>query len=215
MHLILVDTDPAFCAACSLHFGKLHGVEVVNGKFVDLTVFDCMVSPGNSFGLMEGSINNAILQFFGDSLKEKIRQRIWEEFLGEQPVGTSLLVETGNSEHPYIAHTPTMRVPMPVTQTDYAYLAMWAMLQAVRRHNITGTKPIEVIACPGLCIESDRMPTDEAVRQMALAYNHFLHPPFDFDWHIAFQRQEAIGRGGDVGISPEKDKASLPKRRIR
>lgn len=27
---------------------------------------------------------------------------------GEQPVGTSFIIETGNAKHPFLAHTPTM-----------------------------------------------------------------------------------------------------------
>lgn len=34
----------------------------------------------------------------------------------------------GDEDHPYLAHTPTMRVPKPITGTDNVYNAMRTML---------------------------------------------------------------------------------------
>jgi O-acetyl-ADP-ribose deacetylase (regulator of RNase III) len=203
LRLILVDSDPAVCAAFSAHFGGLPGVEVVNGSFSDLMSFDCLVSPSNSFGFMSGDIESAIIRFFGDALQEKVLTILTEEYLGEQPVGTSRIIETGHPKHPYIAHTPTMRIPMPVALTDNAYIAMWATLLAVRAHNLSDKEPkIQRVACPGFCTSAGRMPTDEAARQMALAYRFFLYPPRRADWNAAFDRQDLIGRGGDFPLLP-------------
>jgi hypothetical protein len=95
---------------------------------------------------------------------------------------------------------------MPVARTDHAYVAMWAMLNAVRLHNLAAAKdtdvtPIEIVACPGLCTAIGRMPAGEAARQMALAYRNFLNPPATFGWQTAFRRQDSLGRGGDIAIS--------------
>ena len=67
-----------------------------------------MVSAANSFGLMDGGVDLAITRFFGEPLMQRIQTRILEEYLGEQPVGTSLIVETGHPAHPFVAHTPTL-----------------------------------------------------------------------------------------------------------
>jgi O-acetyl-ADP-ribose deacetylase (regulator of RNase III) len=82
-----------------------------------------MVSAANSFGLMDGGVDAAIAQFFGYALQERGQQRFLDEFLGEQLVVTSLIVETGHPKHPFIAHTPTMRVPMHIAHTDHVYVA--------------------------------------------------------------------------------------------
>ncbi len=129
--LILVDPNPPICAAWRAQFEGLPAVEVVEGRFEELPQFDCMVSAGNSFGLMDGGVDAAITRFFGEQLMRRVQERILEEYLGEQPVGTSLIVETGNSKHPYLARTPTLRVPMAIARTDNVYYAMWAMLLAV------------------------------------------------------------------------------------
>jgi len=52
---------------------------------------------------------------------KRVQERILQDYLGEQPVGTSIIVETGHHKHPFIAHTPTMRVPMPIATTDNVY----------------------------------------------------------------------------------------------
>ena len=198
--LILVDPNEQLCQAFEEHFEGLPEVDVVNDYFENLPEFDCMVSAANSFGLMDGGVDLAIIRFFGQSLMQRVQQRILQDYLGEQSVGTSLIVETGHADHPYIAHTPTMRVPMIIERTDNVYQAMWAMLLAVHHYNLTNDKKIETIACPGLGTATGRVPSDEAARQMALAYLNFLNPPGAISWRYADERQEKIGRGGDLGF---------------
>jgi O-acetyl-ADP-ribose deacetylase (regulator of RNase III) len=199
LKLILVDPKPELSLAWRKHFGGLPNVEIVTGYFEDLPEFDCMVSAANSFGLMHGGVDAAIVHFFGSGLMDRVQRRILDEFLGEQPVGTSIIVETGQSRHPFIAHTPTMRVPMEISRTDNVYLAMWAMLLAVRRHNQSSERRINLVACPGLGTTTGRVPYPEAARQMALAYTNFLYPPGFIDWRLADSRQLSIRYGGDSG----------------
>ena len=200
LKLILVDPKSTLCTAFQERFNGLPSVEVVNGYFEHLPEFDCMVSAANSFGLMDGGVDYAIVRFFGQSLQEKVQKHILENYLGEQPVGTSFIIETDHPRHPFVAHTPTMRVPMPIARTDNVYLAMWAMLLAVRRHNQCIERRIKIIACPGLGTATGQVPFREAARQMALAYRHFLNPPKYIDWRLADKRQKQIRYGGDLGF---------------
>ena len=62
-----------------------------------------------------------------------------------------------------------------------------------------GTRPSQ-IACPGLGTATGDMPFDEAARQMALAYRHFLAPPQSISWHYAQERQLAVRYGGNIGL---------------
>ena len=150
MKLILVAPNSQLFAAFQQHFSYLPNIEIVNDYFEWLPEFDCLVSPANSFGMMDGGMDAAIIRFFGHSLMTKVQQYILKEFFGEQPVGTSFIVETGHPKHPFLAHTPTMRVPMSIAGTDIPYVAMWAMLLAVRRYNQSSDRKIGSIACPGL-----------------------------------------------------------------
>lgn len=200
LKLILVDPKPDLCAAWKTHFEGLSNVEIVNGRFEKLPEFDCMVSAANSFGLMDGGVDLAIIRFFGRPLEQRVQAYIIENYLGEQPIGTSFIIETGHEKHPFIAHTPTMRIPMTIALTDNVYVAMWAMLLAVHHHNLSNARKIETIACPGLGTATGQVPSEEAARQMALAYRNFLNPPGAISWRYADGRQEKIGRGGDLGI---------------
>jgi len=206
--LVLVDPNPSLCWEWRQQFAELSDVEVVDGPFEQLETFDCLVSPANSFGLMDGGVDGAIIRYFGDALMHRVQQMIVDEFLGEQPIGTSVIVETGHPKHPFLAHTPTMRIPMAISRTDYVYTAMWAMLLAVRKHNRTAIQRIETIACPGLGTGTGRVPFPEAARQMALAYRHFLAPPDHIHWSFASERQNAIRLGGDLGLMIAKKNVS-------
>jgi O-acetyl-ADP-ribose deacetylase (regulator of RNase III) len=104
-----------------------------------------MVSAANSFGLMDGGIDGAITRYFGPQLMVRVQERIRRDYWGEQPVGTSFIIEAWNpkassdpsliSGYRWLAHTPTMRVPADIFHTDNVYLAMKAMLKAVADYN--------------------------------------------------------------------------------
>ena len=205
--LILVDPKPDLGEAFRRRFEGLPRVEVVTGRFEDLPRFECIVSAANSFGLMDGGVDAAIIRFFGPGLMDRVQRHILEHYRGEQPVGTSFVVATDHPEHPYLAHTPTMRVPMTIGRTDNVYLAMHALLLAVHRHNESGAPRIQTVACPGLGTATGRVPPGEAAFQMALAYRNFLDPPRALDWNVARKRQDEIHYGGDLGFElPRPDR---------
>lgn len=205
MKLILIDPNEPLCEAWRVKFAGLPEVEIVRGYFESLPEYDCMVSPANSFGLMDGGVDAAITRFFGNRLMHDVQQRILDDYLGEQPVGTSIIVATPDPKHPFLAHTPTMRVPMAITHTDNVYKAMWAMLLSVRQHNATAERKIASIACPGLGTGYGEVPFQEAARQMAHAYRNYLNPPIFLTWGFASERQVQVRFGGDDGfhIPPE------------
>ncbi|WP_052055348.1 macro domain-containing protein [Myxosarcina sp. GI1] len=66
-----------------------------------------MVSAGNSFGLMDDGVDLAIIRYFGIDLMDKVQEYIIREFRGEQPVGTSFIIETGHPQHQTISHYQT------------------------------------------------------------------------------------------------------------
>src|SRR5438105_3721460 len=102
LKLILVDPKLGLCDAFTASFEGLPNVEIVHGYFQQLPNFDCMVSAANSFGLMDGGVDAAIIDFFGSQLMFRVQERILSEYLGEQPVGTSMIVDTDHATHPFI-----------------------------------------------------------------------------------------------------------------
>jgi O-acetyl-ADP-ribose deacetylase (regulator of RNase III) len=190
--LVLVDPNSSVTTAFKQRFDYLPNVEVVNGSFEQLNSYDCLVSPANSFGMMDGGVDAAITKFFGISLMERVQQKILDDYRGEQLIGTSFIIETGHPQYPFLAHTPTMRVPMQIVGTDIPYVAMWAMLLAVEQHNRHAERQILTIACPGLGTGIGRISPDESARQMALAYDHFIYPPKFLNCFVAASRQLQI-----------------------
>ena len=191
--LKLVDINKTVTDAWSEQFFSMPCVEVFCGRFEDVEEFDCIVSPANSFGLMDGGFDLALSNYFGSELADRVREVIIRSFFGEQPIGTCILVPTGNMHHPYLAHAPTMRVPKDVRGTENCYHAMAAILRevALLNHRVNEA-PICTVLCPGLGTATGRMSGPEAARQMALAYKHFLSPPACLNWDFAAARDMAV-----------------------
>ncbi len=121
-----------------------------------------------------------------------VQQRIMDDYYGEQPVGTAFILATGDEAIPFIAHAPTMRVPGSIDGTDKVYSATWAALLAIAAHNRSDPRKIEAAAFPAMGTGFGGVSFDEAARQMAAAYRHFLEPPHRLDWDLVAARQLAI-----------------------
>ena len=208
MQLILVDRGKDFSEALRSQFRLHPEVQIVCGRFEDLPSFDCVVTAGNSFGLMDAGMDLAVVRYFGRSVMELIQNRILEDYLGEQPVGTCILVPTGHPAHPFVAHAPTMRVPMNIQGTDHIYLAMWAVLTAIHRHNRSGAQKIDCLACPGLSTGTGGVDSLEAALQMFLAYEHFQQPPQHLNPSVAQKRHERVYYGGRWGFTKPRTPVS-------
>ncbi|ECG1242558.1 shikimate transporter [Salmonella enterica subsp. enterica] len=111
-------------------------------------------ADGNAetFGLMDGGVDAAITAYFGSQLQERVQQNIIREYLGEQPVGTAFVIETGNSKHPWLVPAPTMRVPLIIDGTDAVYNATRAALLAIFQHNKSAgeDRKITSVALPAM-----------------------------------------------------------------
>lgn len=201
MRLILVDRGKELCDVLRWEFRPHPEVEIVHGRFEDLPTYDCVITAGNSFGLMDAGIDLAVVRYFGRHVMELIQKRILDDYLGEQPVGTCIIVPTDHAAHPFVAHAPTMRVPMNIQGTDHIYLAFWASLIAVHRHNRIEAREIKTLACPGLGTGTGGMNPLEAAIQLRLAYEHFKKPAKFINPTMAQERHERIHYGGRSGFA--------------
>jgi len=192
----LIHPDEAMCEAFRLRFAGLPGVRVIRAAFGDLEPHDCFVTAGNAFGIMTAGIDAAVVGYFGPAIMRCVQQRIMDEYLGEQPVGTAFIVPTDYPEIPFLCHAPTMRVPGGIDGTDKVYLATWAALLAIHAHNLGSEQPIEIAAFPAMGTGFGGMAYSEAARQMAAAYRHFHQPPHRLDWEFVVERQKAIHYDG-------------------
>lgn len=190
--IILVDVQKELCEHWENSFSSFPEVKIHHGYFQEVQSYDCLVSPANSFGLMDGGIDLGIRNYFGMKIQYNVQKIIQKQFYGEQPVGTSVIVDTENEDHPFLAHTPTMRVPMDISKTDNVYNAMFAMLRTVANFNKTSKYRINEVLCPGLGTATGRVPLKEAARQMALAYHNFLNPTTNMNWDNLKKRNSEI-----------------------
>jgi O-acetyl-ADP-ribose deacetylase (regulator of RNase III) len=197
LSLWLVHPDEAMCAAFDRRFAGLPGVRVIRGTFEDLEPHDAFVTAGNAFGIMTAGIDAAVARFFGEGLVGRVQHHIMDRYLGEQPVGTAFILSTGHSSIPFLVHAPTMRVPGSISGTDRVYASTWAALLAVYAHNVDSDEKIETVAFPAMGTGFGGVPFDEAARQMAAAYRHYLEPPHRLDWDVVVDRQKAICYDGD------------------
>lgn len=175
-------------------------VEVFQGRFEKLPDFDCVATAGNSFGLMDAGVDLAVLKFFGPAIQTRIQEHIAADYFGEQPVGTAILVPTGHSRHPWVAHSPTMRIPMNIAGTDNAYLAAWATLREVHHANTNQSAGISTLVFPAFGAGTGGLSHLEAGTQIRLAIEHYLKPPEFINPSFAQQRHERVHYGGRWGF---------------
>ncbi|WP_442510785.1 hypothetical protein SH528x_002428 [Novipirellula sp. SH528] len=108
--LWLIHPDATMCDAFRARFDGLPRVSVIQSRFEDLPPHDCFVTAANAFGIMSAGVDAAVVRFHADDLMRRVQNRILDEYLGEQPIGTSFIEPTGTPNYPFIAHSPTMRV---------------------------------------------------------------------------------------------------------
>lgn len=166
MEYILIDRNKEMAEAWQKYFSNEENVEIHTG---DLTKVECdaIVSPANSFGFMDGGVDEAISERLGWHLQDELQRRIKELPEGELLVGKSLVLETGDSLIPFLISSPTMRIPtnFNISTSINAYLAMKATIIAAKAHS-----RISKIALTGFCTGVGRMKRDISANQMFIAY---------------------------------------------
>lgn len=199
--LWLVHPEESAAEAFRRRFAGMPNVRVIRGRFEDLEPHDCFVTAGNAFGLMTAGIDAAVVRRFGDRLMRRVQHTVMDRYFGEQPVGTAFLVPTDDPALPFVCHAPTMRVPGSIEGTDKVDAATWAALLAIHAHNQTTEQRIDVVAMPAMGTGFGGVSFDEAARQMAVAYRHFLKPPHRLDWDFVAQRQRDICYDGGKQVA--------------
>lgn len=196
MKIYLLDINKSMTDTWERYFLKEEAT-IVNDDFISFMnthpSVDAIVSPANSYGLMDGGYDRAITKFFGTHLAKKVQQKIIDDWYGEQPVGTSLHVlitkkdgevrfeipgEVGYKIK-YLIHTPTMRIPERITDPRIVYQCMRSTL--IEAHNI-GAEEIVIPAFGGLTGKVDH---EMIAAMMKAAYDQIKNPPTKIDWRYA------------------------------
>lgn len=178
MKILLFDINEHLCEAWRKEFSAYDNVDVHHGALETVPEADCIVAAGNSFGIMDGGLDAAMATQFPEAQKN-VSDSIASNFVGELPVGRSVIVATGHSTFPLMAYTPTMRFPRPIA-AEVVYDSMRAVLLAVREYNTEteidsiedDDEPqlIQSIAIPGLGTLSGGVGAFTGARMMRLGY---------------------------------------------
>jgi O-acetyl-ADP-ribose deacetylase (regulator of RNase III) len=169
MKITLVARQAELARAWRDAFEDAEDVEVVEDDYFARPA-EAMVSPANSFGIMDGGLDLAIRDALGFAIQGRVQRVILERHHGELPVGCAEIVETGDARWRYLVVAPTMRIPESVAQTMNAYLAFRAALLASTRAQIGS------LVCCGLATGIGRMEPRRCAVQMRLAYLHATAP---------------------------------------
>ena len=174
--LWLIDQSVDLVREWQSAFSVFSEIEVIEGSYFQKPA-DAIVSPANSFGIMDGGFDLAIRNELGYSIQGKVQNDIVNGYHGELPVGSALCLETGDGRWKYLIAAPTMRVPENVSRSLNAYLAFRAILLAVMRCNTEkDAKVIDSLVCCGLCTGVGGMSASRCANQMAIAYKSMIMP---------------------------------------
>lgn len=150
MKIYLLDINPAVVQAWKKLFDNFNDVEIVLDdfeKFMSTHFVDCVVSPGNSHGVMAGGYDRALSEHFGWDLTKRVQEYIKLNFGGQQPVGSSFIIDTGH-EGISLIHTPSMINPSRIQDSNVVYDCTKSTLEVAIDNKITS---IVIPAFGGAC----------------------------------------------------------------
>jgi O-acetyl-ADP-ribose deacetylase (regulator of RNase III) len=169
LKLHLIDSDLDVTSELQRAFSRFDEVDVRHGDLLALAE-ECVVSPANSFGFMDGGFDRELYSFFGPAIESRVQDAINRRPEGHLPIGASLVVRTGHSRVPFLLVAPTVTLPEQTDPTN-AYRAMRAILRIARAESAFFSH----VFCPGLATGVGGVTLSEAADQMARAYNDFTN----------------------------------------
>ena len=157
--------------------------------------FDLIVSPANSYGILDGGFDDAISRAFSPTkeyyaLTHHVQLQLYDQYRGFLPPGNCHLVKlpaewreqkllkygdgTGWGAK-YIAICPTMRMPSSAKwDKEVVYECIWSLLCAVDRHNRgAGNEKIESLLMSPLATGVGDVSSEKWAEQVVLAMKHF------------------------------------------
>lgn len=165
--------------------GVHENIELFEGSFHNFMCnhpeVDGIVSPANSYGLMDGGYDGAITAWFGEDVMAAVQSAIIEEYFGEQPVGSCLVVQVPPriSFGQFILHTPTMRVPSIIEDPEIVYHCTRACIIAALKNEF------DTIVIPAFGACTGRVEHEVVARYMERAFCSFEDVPKQLDWAYA------------------------------
>lgn len=163
----------------------------------DENKFDLIVSPANSYGILDGGFDDALSRAFclpqHDywALTKAAQEKLYERWRGYTPPGTCTLVtipaelqKTNRWGCKYLALCPTMRVPDDARwNREVVYECVWSLMCEIDRWNNhndninsehTTNEKINRILIPPLATGTGGVSSQKWAKQFVLALKHFM-----------------------------------------
>lgn len=177
MKIYLLDINKNMTDAWYKYFKDAKDLEIINDYFDNFMnthpEVTGIVSPANSFGLMDGGYDKAIIDYLGEEAQTNVLTLLDIVYQGYQPIGTCLSI-------PYykyvILHTPTMRAPEIIIDHRVIYDCMRSCLLKAIEINCNS---IVIPAFGGL---TGKVPYDVIAKMMFFAYEQIYNKPKEINW---------------------------------
>ncbi len=178
-------------------------VHFVHGDVEDIyTMYNvlALVSPANSFGFMDGGIDNVYMEMFPD-IQKRVQERIKQFGIQTEldryalPIGCAMSVSTKDDLCPLMLCVPTMFFPGDITETQNAYWAMRGLLKLIQT-----TLPENIIVgipCFGTGV--GKMTAEQSAKQILQALQDNQNPD------NASQLKGVVTRNAYIMACPQPD----------
>jgi O-acetyl-ADP-ribose deacetylase (regulator of RNase III) len=177
INVVLTAVEDTLTNAWKIQCGDLDFVTVHHGSIFDVPC-DAVISPANSFGLMDGGIDYHYSEYFGWDLEKRLQQIIHTKYHGELLVGQAEIIETNHAKIPYLISAPTMRLPTVLHNSANPYLAARAVFLLLQYGQFPDGTPIservQTIAFPGLGTGVGRVGPMMCATQMRQAIDNVI-----------------------------------------
>ncbi|AHJ10760.1 tail assembly-like protein [Rhizobium phage vB_RglS_P106B] len=181
MKIVFIDRNPEAVKT----WKRWSDYEAHCGDYFDVET-ECVVSPANSFGFMDGNLDYRISEKLGWHVQERLQSIIKHAYNGELLVGQALLIRTDHETWPFVISAPTMRVPMNIDEMN-VYLAARAAIRVAK------TNGIKSLTMPGMGMGAGGLRAIDAVPYMLAGIRDGLEaPPFPKSWQEAQRRHYNI-----------------------
>jgi O-acetyl-ADP-ribose deacetylase (regulator of RNase III) len=202
IHLLCVnkeDTEAFKAASVQLNLLSIVPITHHNEFLSDLdsnVKFNCIVSPANSYGRLDGGFDGAISEAFSPAhdylaLTRHAQVELYKQYRGFAPPGTCTIVPipkefaeqsrtTDRWGCRWLALCPTMKVPSNVNwDREVIYECVWSLLCAIDRHNQNAKDTnkseslISSILMTPFATATGRWSSKKWAHQAVLALKHF------------------------------------------
>ncbi len=159
--------------------------------------FDLVVSPANSYAILDGGFDDALSRAFGpkhdyDAVTRVAQDELYRTNMGYLPPGQCLIVTLPKEWREkrqlryhdgtgwgcrYLALCPTMRMPSNCRwDKEVVYECIWSLLSAIERHNRTASadESIASLMMTPLATGTGRVSNEKWASQTVLAMKHFV-----------------------------------------